>query len=205
MTSARNNVEAEFLTRLLTADSNETRIATEEIMSGILERATGAVRPNTSGTNRELWHQFGEWLVLDAPYTVVVPFAKAIRASYPFLPFPLRSAEMSVTLFARLWHRPCFIRRSASETATDGSSPKSKTTGGLISPSPMACGISTSQITPKPLSLLLRVPGGDPDKTADGAAQENAIRLRKNPKSVQIMISTTIQMSHEQIRKETWR
>ena len=82
VTSAREDVEDELSTRLLRADSDESKAQTEKVVASILASAAGdpwAVRP--SKAEIEEWRNFQRWLEAGAPYAVVVPFSAAIRAA----------------------------------------------------------------------------------------------------------------------------
>jgi hypothetical protein len=77
LTSARENVEEEMLTRLLVSDADESRDQTLAVVERILN---GTTKPVTYEIER--WVDYQRWLELDAPYTVAVPFAGAIYAAY---------------------------------------------------------------------------------------------------------------------------
>jgi hypothetical protein len=82
ITSARNDVEAELLTRLLFADSDESKKQTQLVVDSQLATAAGTpwiTRP-TKGEVEE-WRDFQRWLEADGPYDVNVPFAAAIKAA----------------------------------------------------------------------------------------------------------------------------
>lgn len=90
MTSARDDVEEEMLTRLMMADSDETPATTNRVVSDLHKRATGYRPPAKSNTTAATWLDFQRWLELGAPYDVVIPFAEALRAAYATTPAPLR-------------------------------------------------------------------------------------------------------------------
>ena len=78
LTSARENVDQEMLTRLLTSDADESRGQTLAVVKRTLR---GAPEPVSKG-EVEQWLNLQRWLALDAPYDVVVPFAAAIYDAY---------------------------------------------------------------------------------------------------------------------------
>lgn len=82
ITSARNNVEEELLTRLVIAPCDESGGQTNDILAEYCRRATGAEVQATSGSDVELWRDYQEWLQLGGPYDAVVPFANAILAAW---------------------------------------------------------------------------------------------------------------------------
>jgi hypothetical protein len=82
-TSARDNVEAELLTRLVVADADESSAQTSRIMTATFAAAkTG--RPSRAGAEAEIAElvDFQHWLELGGPYEVAIPFADALRAAY---------------------------------------------------------------------------------------------------------------------------
>jgi len=89
-TSARDNVDEELLTRLMISDADEGRTATTLIMDGIAARNSGDEVTRLSWTDAQIWVDFEEWLMLDGPYEVIIPFGKAILASYLQMPKLLR-------------------------------------------------------------------------------------------------------------------
>jgi hypothetical protein len=77
MTSARNNVEDELLTRLQTSDADESNEQTRRVIRAGWEGR----RSNVSPVEIEKWAAFQRWLRTTAPpggYEVEIPFAKAI-------------------------------------------------------------------------------------------------------------------------------
>jgi hypothetical protein len=78
ITSARDNLEEEMLTRLLTSDADESPKQTLGVLADIL---SGEDR---SADKAEVarWLDFQRWLELNAPYDVVVPFSGDILAAY---------------------------------------------------------------------------------------------------------------------------
>jgi hypothetical protein len=85
ITSARDDLEEEMLTRLLTSDADESPEQTLDVLANVL-----------SGEDRSVdkaeiarWLDFQRWLELSAPYDVVIPFSGDILAA-----FKKRSAEI---------------------------------------------------------------------------------------------------------------
>lgn len=74
LTSARDNVEDEMLTRLVTSDADESDDQTFAVVANVLSNEPPPVDPDTI----EQWLNFQRWLALDAPYSVVIPFRRAI-------------------------------------------------------------------------------------------------------------------------------
>jgi hypothetical protein len=78
VTSARDNIESEMLTRLLTSDADESREQTKAVVKGILANDdTEEGEPDLS-----LWLDFQRWLEVEAPYEVTVPFGAPLYAAY---------------------------------------------------------------------------------------------------------------------------
>jgi hypothetical protein len=75
LTSARDNIESELLTRLLTSDADESRGQTMKVV----ERLWSDEDPRP--TDREAWVNFQRLLARDAPYHVSVPFGEAMYAA----------------------------------------------------------------------------------------------------------------------------
>jgi hypothetical protein len=77
ITSARDNIESEMLTRLMTSDADESPQQTMAIVKGLLSN-------NDSENEAELtpWLDFQRWLELDAPYEVTVPFGASLYRAY---------------------------------------------------------------------------------------------------------------------------
>jgi hypothetical protein len=78
ITSARDNVEDELLTRLMTSDADESAQQT----LAVLAEALSIEDRNGSEPEVEKWLDFQRWLMLDAPYKVIIPFRPAILAAY---------------------------------------------------------------------------------------------------------------------------
>jgi hypothetical protein len=96
LTSARNNVEEELLTRLLLSDTNETAAQTLRVMVAQHEAASGArdmtvIKCGAIELTADRLKDFQRWLALGGPYAVTVPYAKAIAAAQLKMPgVPLR-------------------------------------------------------------------------------------------------------------------
>jgi hypothetical protein len=87
VTSAKNNIEDELMTRLLLADSDESLSQSSKVLTSMLDAAAGSPRsaPPTIGET-ELFRNFQRWLELGGPYDVALPFASAIRAAFTLTP-----------------------------------------------------------------------------------------------------------------------
>jgi hypothetical protein len=75
VTSARNNIEDEMLTRLVVSDADETDEQTNDIIRRTLTKR-GEV------PDCQPWVDFQRWLELGGPYEVVIPFLAAIRKAH---------------------------------------------------------------------------------------------------------------------------
>jgi hypothetical protein len=87
VTSARNNIEDELMTRLLLADSDESLSQSSKVLSSMLDAAAGA--PHSAPltiAEIERFRDFQRWLELGGPYDVTIPFAPAIRAAFTLTP-----------------------------------------------------------------------------------------------------------------------
>jgi hypothetical protein len=79
VTSARENVDPEMLTRLMICDADESAAQTKAV-----------VRQNwgqkwlklVSDAELETWRDFQRWLEFDAPYDVIVPFGEALYKAF---------------------------------------------------------------------------------------------------------------------------
>jgi len=81
LTSARDNVEAEMLTRLVTSDADESDEQTRQILSKILSGKHEQVGVDEIGQ----WLDFQRWLEIDMPeggYAVTIPFEAALLAAW---------------------------------------------------------------------------------------------------------------------------
>ena len=89
LTSARENVDQEMLTRLMTSDADESRGQT---LAVVKRTSRGRLADPVGKTEVEQWLNLQRWLELDAPYDVAVPFAAAIYDAYKKLINSLPSA-----------------------------------------------------------------------------------------------------------------
>ena len=78
ITSARDDVEDELLTRLMTSDADESAQQTLAVLADALSNEDRDV----SAAEVEKWLDFQRWLMIDAPYRVIIPFRQAILAAY---------------------------------------------------------------------------------------------------------------------------
>ncbi len=74
ITSARDNIEAEMMTRLMSSDADETVKQTKKVVANVFSNARPTVPEDEIGR----WVDFQRWLAIDAPYDVSIPFAEAI-------------------------------------------------------------------------------------------------------------------------------
>jgi Bifunctional DNA primase/polymerase, N-terminal len=77
ITSARDNIESEMLTRLMTSDADESPEQTMAIVRGLLSNNDSENEPDLT-----LWLDFQRLLELDAPYEVTVPFGASLYRAY---------------------------------------------------------------------------------------------------------------------------
>jgi hypothetical protein len=78
VTSARDNIEEEMMTRLVVLDADETGDQTKGVLAGVLRDDIQRVSEQLIGP----WLDFQRWLEKDAPYDVVIPFRAAILAAF---------------------------------------------------------------------------------------------------------------------------
>jgi hypothetical protein len=78
LTSARDNVDSEMMTRLLVADVDESR----EQTLAIVKRRLAHAPPAVAESEIAIWLALQRWLEAEGPYDVTVPFAEAIYAAY---------------------------------------------------------------------------------------------------------------------------
>ena len=78
ITTARDNVEDELLTRLVMSDADETGRQTKAVLKGVLAKEVRRVDEEEIRS----WLDFQRWLEADAPYEVVIPFRPAILAAF---------------------------------------------------------------------------------------------------------------------------
>jgi hypothetical protein len=78
ITSARNNIEEELLTRLMTSDADESQEQTENVIEAAL--TDGDDEDEREGVRKEInrWLDYQCWIALDAPYDVSIPYRLAI-------------------------------------------------------------------------------------------------------------------------------
>ena len=75
ITSARNNIEEELLTRLMTSDADESQEQTEKVIEAAL---TDEDAEESDRVEIDRWLDFQRWLAVDAPYDVSIPYRPAI-------------------------------------------------------------------------------------------------------------------------------
>jgi hypothetical protein len=78
ITSARNNIEEELLTRLMTSDADESQEQTENVIEAALTDEDGEENKETARAEIGQWLDYQCWIALDAPYDVSVPYRPAI-------------------------------------------------------------------------------------------------------------------------------
>jgi hypothetical protein len=78
VTSARDNIEEEMLTRLMTSDADESAKQTFDVLTDVLSTEHREI----DEAEIEKWLDFQSWLELGAPYDVIIPFRQAILAAY---------------------------------------------------------------------------------------------------------------------------
>jgi hypothetical protein len=78
ITSARDNIEEEMLTRLTTTDADESQAQTVNMLTAVLED-----EEDEEGVKIEVdrWLDYQRWIALDAPYDVAIPFRRAIMGA----------------------------------------------------------------------------------------------------------------------------
>ena len=77
ITSARNNIEEELLTRLMTSDADESQEQTENVIEAALTDEDGEDK-ETVRAEIDQWVDYQRWIALDAPYDVSIPYRPAI-------------------------------------------------------------------------------------------------------------------------------
>jgi hypothetical protein len=78
ITTARNNVEDELLTRLMTSDADES---VKQTVAVVL-RAILAEEHEATDEEVASWLDYQRWLALEAPYKVAIPFRKAMSEAF---------------------------------------------------------------------------------------------------------------------------
>jgi Bifunctional DNA primase/polymerase, N-terminal len=77
ITSARDNIESEMLTRLMTSDADESAEQTMAVVKGLLSVDDSDDEPDLAP-----WRDFQRLLELDAPYDVAMPFGTELYNAY---------------------------------------------------------------------------------------------------------------------------
>jgi Bifunctional DNA primase/polymerase, N-terminal len=78
ITSARDNIESEMLTRLMTSDADESREQTRAVVKSLLTNDEG----DEEEPDLAPWLDYQRWLELEAQYRVSVPFGAALYTAY---------------------------------------------------------------------------------------------------------------------------
>jgi putative protein kinase ArgK-like GTPase of G3E family len=78
MTTARDNLDDELRTRLVSTKANETQDQTLEIIKRVFTTNTDPV----ASEEQEKWIALQRWLAIDGPYEVVIPYIDAIGDSF---------------------------------------------------------------------------------------------------------------------------
>jgi hypothetical protein len=92
ITTARDNVEDELLTRLVMSDADETGKQTKAVLKGVLAKEVRRVDEDEIRP----WLDFQRWLETDAPYDVVIPFRPAILAAFNELWDEIRTVPLRI-------------------------------------------------------------------------------------------------------------
>jgi hypothetical protein len=82
LTSARDNIEDEMMTRLLCSDADESGFQTKRV---VLAAWRSEPKKAVAADELQRWVDFQKWLELDAPpdgYEVIIPFAMAIANAH---------------------------------------------------------------------------------------------------------------------------
>jgi hypothetical protein len=106
MTTARDNLDDELRTRLVSTKANETQDQT----IAIIKRSFSANSDVVTTEEKEKWIAFQRWLALDGPYEVVIPYIDAIGDSFDDLAnnpgdpkeYPLRARRDATALKAAI-------------------------------------------------------------------------------------------------------
>ena len=104
MTTARDNLDDELRTRLITTKANESQDQTIAIIKRVFTTNTDPV----AAEEKEKWIALQRWLALDAPYQVSIPYIDAIGDSFDDLAndvgvareYPLRARRDATALKA---------------------------------------------------------------------------------------------------------
>ena len=78
VTSARQDIEEEMLTRLVTSDADESETQTTAVLADALTKGKRRI----DEAKIERWLDFQRWLEMDAPYDVVIPFRASILTAF---------------------------------------------------------------------------------------------------------------------------
>jgi hypothetical protein len=101
ITSARDNVEVEMLTRLAFADADESLAQSSRVMTRAFNEAGGLLSLDAAERAEiELLCDFQRWLEYGGPYDVVIPYAPQIRAAWKQTPRAIRIRRDVNTLIA---------------------------------------------------------------------------------------------------------
>jgi hypothetical protein len=92
VTTARDNVEDELLTRLMLSDADETGRQTKAVLKGVLAKEV----PRVDDEEIRPWLDFQRWLEADAPYDVVIPFRPAILGAFNELWDEMRTVPLRI-------------------------------------------------------------------------------------------------------------
>ena len=92
VTSARDNIEEEMMTRLAVQDADETGDQTKAVVAGVLRDDIRRVGEDEI----EPWLDFQRWLEKDAPYDVVIPFRAAILTAFNELWDGMRTVPLRI-------------------------------------------------------------------------------------------------------------
>jgi hypothetical protein len=101
ITSARDNVEVEMLTRLAFADADESLAQSNRVMTRAFNEAGGLLSLTAAEIAEiELLRDFQRWLEHGGPCDVVIPYAPRIRAAWKQTPRAIRIRRDVNTLIA---------------------------------------------------------------------------------------------------------
>jgi hypothetical protein len=101
VTSARNDIEDELMTRFALADSDESERQSQLIVEDALKRSGGlGVLTAVDQAEIDLFCDFQRWLARGAPYDVVLPFYSQVHAAYGLTPRAVRIRRDINTLIA---------------------------------------------------------------------------------------------------------
>jgi hypothetical protein len=92
ITSARDNIEEEMMTRLAVQHADESGDQTKAVVAGVLRDDIRRVGEDEI----EPWLDFQRWLEKDAPYDVVIPFRAAILTAFNELWDEMRTVPLRI-------------------------------------------------------------------------------------------------------------